>query len=473
MPRNRNPQLALAAAVTAVAAGAASACSPGTSAAASTTAGSPAVVASTSAAAGRQAAPPGTPPGAQARWLLSAAPRAPLPTAEISAHFDPAFLAQVPAAKLNAFLTGVKSVRLDAVLLSTSESVVLAVTENGSTQATVTLSVDAKGLISGLVFGKAAASVTPPVPASWAALDQQVKSAAPQAELTVARVSGGSCQTEHSVGGDAAAPLGSAFKLYVLDALAQAVARGQVSWNQRLTVTSPVKSLPSGELQAEPAGTRLTVRQVADDMISSSDNTAANMIMALVGRSAVEAAAKESGMADPGRDIPFLTTRELFTLKLVDWPALAQRYVAASPAQRQALLSRTVDKVPYSTLTAAAQQAWTTPRDIDSIEWFASPTDICSVYASLSALGQRDKTLASTLQINNGGVGLDPGQWPTVWFKGGSEPGVLTLNYLARTSGGQTYVVSVLAQNPTGAISDSATTALLGAVKGAFQLAAR
>ena len=44
--------------------------------------------------------------------------------------------------------------------------------------------------------------------------------------------------------------------------------------------------------------------------------------------------------------------------------------------------------------------------------------------------------MASTLQINDGGVGLDPGQWPTVWYKGGSETGVLTLNYLARTSGG-------------------------------------
>ncbi len=186
----------------------------------------------------------------------------------------------------------------------------------------------------------------------------------------------------------------------------------------------------------------------------------------------VEAAAKGSGLADP-RDTPFLTTRELFTLKLVDWPELAQRYLKAGPAARQALLAGAVDKVPYSTLVAAAQQPWTTPRDIDSIEWFASPTDICSVYASLSSLARRDRNVASTLQINDGSIGLDSAQWPTVWFKGGSEPGVLTLNYLARTRSGQTYVVSVLAQNPKGAIPDAATSALLGAVKGAFQLAAR
>ncbi len=292
MARNRNSYLAVAAAVTAVAAGATAACSSSTSAAASTAAAAPAVAASTSSAAPGTAALPGTPPGAQAHWLLGAATRAPLPTAEISAHFDQAFLAQVPAAKLNAVLAGIKSVRLDAVVLSTSEDLIFTVTENGTTPVTVTVSVDAKGLISGLVFGRATTQAAPPVPASWAALDQQVKSAAPKVELTVARVSGGSCQTVHSVGGDTAAPLGSAFKLYVLDALARAVAQGRVSWNQELTVTGPVKSLTSGALQNEPDGTRVTVRQVAGDMISASDNTAADLIMALVGRSAALSSAR-------------------------------------------------------------------------------------------------------------------------------------------------------------------------------------
>jgi hypothetical protein len=300
-----------------------------------------------------------------------------------------------------------------------------------------------------------------------------VKSAAPGVSLLVARVSGGTCHPVQAIGAATARPLGSAFKLYVLDALARAVAGGKLSWNQRLTVTSSLKSLPSGALQSEPDGTQVTVRQAADDMISASDNTAANLLMALVGRAAVEAAAKDTGLADPSRDVPFLSTRELFALKLVDWPTLAQRYLAGTPAARQALLTNTVDKIPYATLTQANAAAWTTPRDIDSIEWFASPADICGAYASLDNLAASDKNIGRTLEINNGGLGLDPSQWPAVWFKGGSEPGVLTLNYLATTSGGQTYLVSVLAENPTGTISDSAAEALLGAVKGAFQLAGR
>ena len=53
-------------------------------------------------------------------------------------------------------------------------------------------------------------------------------------------------------------------------------------------------------------------------MISISDNTAADMLIARLGRTAVEDALKTSGMADPSRDRPFLTSRESFTLALYD-----------------------------------------------------------------------------------------------------------------------------------------------------------
>ena len=82
--------------------------------------------------------------------------------------------------------------------------------------------------------------------------------------------------------------------------------------------------------------------------------------------------------------------------------------------------------------------------------------------------------VASILALNNGDMDLPPSQWRSVWFKGGSEPGVLTLNYLATTTSGKTYVVSVLAEDPTAPISQtSATLTLLSAVKGAFELAAQ
>jgi hypothetical protein len=440
-------------------------------AACSGSAGTPASASAATAAAA--ATLPGTPPGAQARWLLGAIEHQPIPAAAITAHFDQVFLGKIPAAQLNGVLAHVTSLRLDTVLTSTSEFVTLAVTDNGQPQI-VSLSVDAHGLINGLELAAEPSQPALTVPATWAAVDRQVQQAAPQTRLLVARISGGGCQTVHAVDATTPAPLGSAFKLYVLDALARAIANGTVSWNQRLTLTSQLTSLPSGELSAEPAGTQVTVLQAAQDMISSSDNTAADLLLTLAGRAAVESAAAASGMADPALDTPFLTTRELFVLKLDDWPSLASRYLALGPAGRQAMLTGTVDRVPLSALPVTAPAGWTQPRDIGTIEWFASPADICRVYASLASLSRQPglAPVASILAINNGSLALDPRQWSTTWFKGGSEPGVVTLNYLATNRTGQSYMVSVLAANPSAPIPQAATAQLLGAIKAAFTLAA-
>lgn len=64
-------------------------------------------------------------------------------------------------------------------------------------------------------------------------------------------------------------------------------------------------------------------------------------------------------MAHPGFDEPFLTARELFVLKLIDWPQLASRYLSRSVVGRLAMLTATIDRVPYSQLTAANSVAWT------------------------------------------------------------------------------------------------------------------
>ena len=414
---------------------------------------------------------PNTPVGSQARWFVGAVTHWPIPTAEIKAHFDSAFLAQVPPAQLDATLKGVTALQVDSITSSTPNALVFVVTFNGTTKLSVTIAVDPHGLIASLVLAQGGAP--PPVPSTWSGVDRMVRSVAPQVRFLVASVSsGGTCRPLQAIDATTPAPLGSAFKLYVLDALAQAIASGKVSWAQKLTVTSQAKSLPSGTVQDDPDGTRLSVQQVASDMISISDNTAEDMLAGLLGRVAVEEVTRSSGMADPALDVPFLTTRELFVLKLDDWPPLAQRYLALGAAGRLALLAGTVDHDP---LNAADLSPWTTPRDVGSIEWFASPTDICHVYASLTALAKQPKLapVASILELNPGDMDLSPSQWRSVWFKGGSEPGVLTLNYRATTTSGKTYVVSVLAEDPTAPISEtSATLTLLSAVKGAFELVA-
>ena len=416
--------------------------------------------------------PPDTPAGAQLRWLIAAVAHLPMSGAQVRAHFDAAFLAQVSPAMLNQGLQGATGVKLLSIQVSEPSTLVAIVSISGVIpRAQVALTVDSRGLISGLRISPA---TTAPVPATWAGVNAALRTVAPQVRLLVANVSNGSCQPVDSIDPGTAAPLGSAFKLYVLDALGNAVASGKVHWNQPLTVTAQLKSLPSGELQTKPDGTQISVQDTAAKMISISDNTAANMLINLVGRPAVEAALTTTGMADPALDQPFLTTRELFILKLDQWPALANRYIAANQAGRRALLASTIDRAPLPAVAAA--KAWTTPRDINSLEWFASANDICRAYTSLAALVRRPglSPIGQVLSLNDGGLQLDPAQWKTTWFKGGSEPGVLTLTYLATTRTGQSYVVTVLAENPSQPINEAtAAPVMLSAIKGAFTLAAR
>ena len=178
---------------------------------------------------------------------------------------------------------------------------------------------------------------------------------------------------------------------------------------------------------------------------SLSDNTATDMLTDLVGRSAVEAALTQTGMAGPALDQPFLTTRETSSSSSpMAGPRGALR--RRGQARRRALLASTVDRAPLPAVDEAG--AWTAPRDVDHLEYFASASDLCRAYASLAALAHQPglAPIGQVLSLNDDGLQLDPAQWKTTWFKGGSEPGRITLAFLATTRSGHSYVVTVLAQ---------------------------
>ena len=98
----------------------------------------------------------------------------------------------------------------------------------------------------------------------------------------------------------------SAFKLLVLAALREEVEAGRRAWDEVVRLEEAWKSLPSGLLQGWPEGSPLTLHTLAALMISLSDNTATDALIALLGRERLEALSP--------RNRPFLTTREAFGL---------------------------------------------------------------------------------------------------------------------------------------------------------------
>ena len=91
----------------------------------------------------------------------------------------------------------------------------------------------------------------------------------------------------------------------------------------------------------------MSVQQTAAKMISISDNTAADMLIHLVGRSAVQA--QDRQWSDHAAlNVPFLTARESLLLKIINYPALANQYLSLAPGQRAAFLASSVDPLPLS-----------------------------------------------------------------------------------------------------------------------------
>jgi beta-lactamase class A len=79
------------------------------------------------------------------------------------------------------------------------------------------------------------------------------------------------------------APTESMFKLYILQAVVRAVDNGLIQWDNGVEVTDESNSLPSGVTQDNLAGTVLMVEELAERVISISDNTATNLLIQLVG----------------------------------------------------------------------------------------------------------------------------------------------------------------------------------------------
>jgi hypothetical protein len=306
--------------------------------------------------------------------------------------------------------------------------------------------------------------------ADWAPIDDGIAALAPHIGFLAARVGDdGTCEPIHAIEPSTARPTGSQFKLFILGALAHQVVDGRLSWDQQITVDDAIRSLGNGEgsLQFVPSGASVSLQEAATKMISISDNTAADLLAGLAGRDAVEAQ-MEQWVADPSANEPFLTTRQMFLLHYV--AGLGDQYLATPPADRAAFLASSVD--PHALADIASGYS-NDPRYIEQIEWFASPDDICTAFAGLQQLGDDpalSPTLSDVLSVEDAGIDLDPAEWPTVWYKGGSESGVLTLGWLATRSDGDTYVVQAMIANPAAPLAADSITDLRDLARSAFDL---
>jgi hypothetical protein len=252
--------------------------------------------------------------------------------------------------------------------------------------------------------------------------------------------------------------IGSAFKLFVLAELARAVKAEERRWSDVVPLGAP--SLPSGLLQDWPKGSPITLHSLAALMISQSDNSAADTLLAVLGREKVERLLPAVGVRAPERTRPFLSTREAFALKLGD-PALLAQWKAADEGGRRALLPR-LAAVEASALDPSRLAG--RPAAVASVEWFASPADLVRTLDWLRRNG--DSTTLALLAINPGLGRPLAESFAYFGFKGGSEPGVLNMSFLLKTRSGRWVAVSATWNNEAAPLDEPRFAALMSQLVG-------
>lgn len=252
--------------------------------------------------------------------------------------------------------------------------------------------------------------------------------------------------------------IGSAFKLFVLGALVRDVAAGTRTLSDTVTIDAAARSLPSGILQDWPEGATVTLDTAANLMISRSDNTATDLLMRTLGRDRVEAMLAPMGVVDPARTRPFLTTGEMFRLKFVDAGKAGAAYAALDEAGRREFLKTRLPGEPLSEDTIDAG-AFSSPSWIDSIEWFASASDLTRAMDWLRRNTEPPQGAAGLLRgalAINPGLAISETQFPWIGFKGGSEPGVLNLTFLLRRADGAWFAVVATWNDASQALDEQA-----------------
>ena len=348
--------------------------------------------------------------------------------------FTPDFLAQVPLSQIQAIVSSISASLGNLRGVDVNDGNDTVIFDQGSIPIkSVTL--DDQGRFSALLLG-------PPQFSNPANALNQAESSIQvlpgQVSLLVQRDG----QDMISVNPDQSLAVGSTFKLAVLLALRQQVNAGPRSWSDVVGVATQWKTLPSGMLQDWPDSSLLTLQTLATLMISISDNTAADALIELAGRPAIEA-------LSPG-NVPFLTPKELFALKDSPNQDLLDEYRSGDEATRRAVLQQADLRPSPSPAVLSGEPV------APDVEYFFSARTLCSIMGQVEDL--------PLMSVNPGAA--DPSQWSKVAFKGGSEPGVINLTQWLVDSAGHSYCVVATWNDPTvdGAKFTSMVTQLIAAL---------
>lgn len=394
-------------------------------------------------------------------WIVEVLNGAQLATDEYESRFSNEFRQAVPYEDFQAVLTqlrqGAPYVIVESMIEGSSGEAIIQPVDDGDARLRLIAAVEEDGRFGTLLFqpvdGPELADLPETLEDAFSRLSELGELRALAAEIV-----GGECMTIRSSQADRPAPIGSVFKLYVLAAIGEAIDREELSWDDQLEIDDGLKSIPTGVLQDRSAGSLVTIEEAAELMISISDNTAADHLIDLVGREDVEETMVDYGNTTPELNTPLLTTREFAALKVGPASGLKTQWVEAGAEERLDIL----DQISGITPGDIPVREWSDPVLPDQIEWFATPDDLCTLAIRMADLAGRVPEIADILEINPGVPGADT--WDQIWFKGGSEPGLLAMWFRTELNE-RTFFIAGSVVDPESTLDQTEAALLFGAAR--------
>lgn len=372
----------------------------------------------------------------------------------LESYFDPRFLAIVPAAQFRAISASLiqQYGQPKQLVATTRKSETAATLKLAFEKAVLTFAFDINSspphYVTGLLVTDVAVAND-----NIATVAAELAALPGKTAFKIERIATDGTRSEIA-GSNVTQPLaiGSTFKLYILAELAAQIEAGKRKWSDVIPLTR--RSFSSQASQGIPLQTPVTLQLLATWMITVSDNAATDELLLLLGRDKVEARVKAIGHDDISRMVPFLTTVEAFLIKSNHDNVLAA-YAKGSDADQRAILTKSITNTGIE--RADPTKLGVTPVAIDTVEWFASPNDIVKL---MDHIRSRNNPVVRSIMANS----IAPAaaaKWKYLGYKGGSEPGVISMSYLGQKPSGEWIIVTGSWNNVDAAVDDGKFASLI------------
>jgi hypothetical protein len=408
------------------------------------------------------------PATSQLTWLLSELAAAETTTvAEVNAHFDPAWLAQVDANAtinfINSVRTSYPNARVTDVIGVTPTQITALIDSPGSPPPSGflvfgTRFVGAQGInqfgvngFSSVIYAEDAALTLAQ------AMDKFITLSTAPAMLAARINSNNQCVAIEARNSTSLRATASIFKLWVLGGVGRALQLGNVLGSELITMDG-TRNVAGSVITAEPIGTQFSLSQLATYMIGNSDNTATDTLHARVGRSVINQIVTDFNHTTPTALTPLLSISEQFHLIYAFTNAETASYLSGTEAFQENFLATRI--VPLGRFTGGPNfQA----NLLTDGTWQASPIDICNAMAALrrfpkgsDAMREIDKAMSAQAALP-----FVRSEWDRVWYKGGSLASaannnhVLTHAWLLEDNGRDPFVFVSMSNSVAGGIDQT------------------